>query len=102
MLKIGNKMMSSVTEKGMAELEAWNASSQELISVARLYIQIFMIQACCDAIGKCDDESNRRALIDLLELYLIYNINEHFSGVLLNVTSYLPLLFFVRLLHFLE
>lgn len=85
MTEITNKMMHLVMDKGMGKLAAWNECSGLLVNVAKIYINIFVLNAFVAAIESHKVEVNRRALIDLFELFALYDICDTFSANVLRV-----------------
>lgn len=78
--EITSKMMQLITEKGMSQFEAWNESSVQIINIAKVYINIYVINNFLNAILSCKNEKNQQALIDLFELFALYDICDNFSG----------------------
>lgn len=75
--------MTLVTENGLKQLDAWNKSTVQLLKVAKLYITLFVLECNLSAVVRNTDEANRAALVDLLELFILYEmIENHLAGFL--------------------
>lgn len=85
MNEISNKMINLVSENDFSEQNAWNESSVQLVNVAKFYISIFMLESNLDAIIANNSESNRQALVELFELYILYEIVEIYAASFLRV-----------------
>ena len=83
--EITEKILRLIREEGLAELEAWNQCSVQLISAARVYIDIFIIHANLACIYANDVPANKKALTELFELYLLYEICDVYVGNVLRV-----------------
>jgi acyl-CoA oxidase len=86
MNEIVAKIVRLIREEGLGELDAWNKCSQQLISVARVYIDIFIIHANLSCICAMEQEANRAALSDLFELYMLYELCDVYPGNVLRLT----------------
>ena len=105
MSEIGSKLFFLVNEKGLQELVAWNQTSQQLISAARvrlikkfnknkifplkfqfkIYTDLFIINASLSCINANNSPQNQQVLCDLFELYLLYAITDLYSANILKV-----------------
>jgi hypothetical protein len=89
MNEISNKMINLVSENDFSEQNAWNESSVQLVNVAKLYISIFMLESNLDAIIANNSGSNRQALVELFELYILYEIVEIYAASFLRVNFFI-------------
>ncbi len=78
-------MMHLINEKGKSSLEAWNESSVLLINVAKVYVNIYVINCFLAAIYSHQVAVNQKALCELFELFLVYDIYDNFSAYILRV-----------------
>ena len=85
MTEISNRMLYLINEKGLSQFEAWNQSTVLLTNASKIYINIFVINCFLSAVVQNNSESNRKALTDLLELYLLYGISNTHSANILKV-----------------
>jgi len=80
MSEITSKLMSLVTEKGYTKLQAWNETSQQLITTAKVYINIYAINCFISSINKHQVASNQKVLIELLQLFILYDMCDIFAA----------------------
>ena len=85
MSEITSKLMSLVTEKGYTKLQAWNETSQQLITTAKVYVNIYAINCFISSINKHQVASNQKVLIELLQLFILYDICDIFAANFLRV-----------------
>lgn len=78
-------MLYLINEKGLSRYDAWNQSSVMLTGASKVYINLFVINCFLAAIYNHKSEPNRRALTELLELYLLYGITTTYSANILRV-----------------
>ena len=81
--EVTSKIMKLIREDNLPELEAWNRCSSQLIIAARIYIDIFVIFANLHCIHSNPVMANRKALSELFELYVLYEITDVYSGSIL-------------------
>lgn len=86
MSEITSKLLILVTEKGCSKLQAWNETSQQLITTAKVYINIYVFNCFIDAINRHQVASNQQALIELFELFLLYGLCDIFAANFLRVS----------------
>lgn len=83
--EITNKMLHLITEKGLSQFEAWNESSQLLITTSKVYINIYVINCFLAAIDSHKSQANQQALTELFELFMLYDICDNFAPNILRV-----------------
>lgn len=83
--EISNKMLYLITEKGFGHFQAWNETSVQLINLAQVYIHIYVINSFIDAIHSHKVEVNQKALCELFELFVLYDICDSFSSNVLRL-----------------
>ncbi len=88
MLEITGNMMRNVSEEGMSHFEAWNDASVLLINVAKTYCNIYGMNCFMVAIYNHTVDSNQEALIDLFELFLLYNFCDTYCSNILRVRTF--------------
>ncbi len=84
--EITSKMMHLITEKGLSNLEVWNESSVLLINAAKVYVNIYVINCFLAAIHSHQVAVNQKALCELFELFLLYDICDNFAAYVLRVS----------------
>lgn len=77
--EITSKMMILITEKKLSPFEAWNESSVLLINASKVYANIYVINCFLSAIYKHNSTVNQTAMLDLFELFILYDITDVFS-----------------------
>lgn len=83
MMEITSRMMNSITEKGLTKFQAWNESSVLLITAAKVYINIYVMNCFLDAINGHSVKVNQQALSELFELFLLYNFCDAYASHIL-------------------
>lgn len=88
MTEITGKMMANVTERGFSHFEAWNDASVLLINAAKTYCNIYAMNCFMLAIYFHTEPANQESLIDLFELFLLYNFCDTYSLNILRVRHF--------------
>jgi hypothetical protein len=89
--------MRNVSEEGMSHFEAWNDASVLLINVAKTYCNIYGMNCFMVAIYNHTVNSNQEALIDLFELFLLYNFCDTYCSNILRVRTFEVIFFLLDL-----
>ncbi|RNA34484.1 peroxisomal acyl-coenzyme A oxidase 1 isoform X2 [Brachionus plicatilis] len=88
--EVTGKLFKLVKEDRMAPLDAWNCCSFQLTDIARVYIEIFILNSNLLCVYKNGLIENQRALSDLMELYILYSITDNYSGNFLRMNILKP------------
>lgn len=96
--EITSKMMYLIAEKGKSKLEAWNESSVLLINASKVYVNIYVINCFMSALFSHKVAVNQKALGELFELFMLYDICDNFAAYVLRVnwSKLLPLHSFLK------
>ena len=86
--EITNKMLHLITEKRYSQFDAWNESSQMLITVSKVYVNIYVINCFLAAIASHEVAGNQQALGELFELFMLYDICDNFGANVLRVNFF--------------
>ena len=82
-------MLFLINEKGFTQHEAWNESSILLINASKVYINIYVANCFLTYILAHEVPANQAALIQLFELFILYDFCENFSSDILKVLGFL-------------
>lgn len=83
--EVSSKLLALVTERGFGEQQAWNECSVDLITTAKSFTLLFLVSSNLVYVDENKTECNQKALAELFELFLLYEMCENNSANLLRL-----------------